>query len=236
LYCYGEMGFEKKKISEWGPYVREDIERENPRVIKLCKSGGQDRGQYHTVQGEIETELGRPVELTNNAPGSRIAGKMLLHEYFRWKPRYIPSRPITELDYGKAEYLLRNRGLKEYQSYLDSFKPPKPEDNIPRIQIFKNCPLLINAIKSCVYDKTHPQDVAEFPGDDPYDTVRYLADEAERYFTESLREHEKMKDVQALEQDLAETGDMHAFYMKARKLEKQQSPGIKAFRRYSRAR
>ncbi len=91
-------------------------------------------------------------------PGSRIAGKMLLHEYFRWKPRYIPQRNPVELDYAKAEWLLRNRGVKEYQSYLDSFKPPPTENNLPRIQIFSNCKLLINAIKSCVYDKTHTQD------------------------------------------------------------------------------
>lgn len=234
LFCYGEQAFEKKKIAEWGPYVKERIALENPRVIKLCKSGGQDRGQYHTVQGEIENELGMPVQLTNNAPGSRIAGKMLLHEYFRWKTRYIPTRSPSELDYGKAEWLLRNRGVKEYQSYLDSFKPSLPENNLPKIQIFNNCPLLINAIKSCVYDKTHTQDVAEFPGDDPYDALRYLADEAERYFTESLREHEQVQRTASLEKELALTGDMNAFYMNARKLEQKSVPI--ALRRYHRGR
>jgi hypothetical protein len=233
LYCYGERAFQKQKIAEWGPYVKEDLTRDNPRVIKLCKSGGQDRGQHHTVQGEIEAELGTTVELTNNAPGSRIAGKMLLHEYFRWKSRYIPSRPAAELDYARAEWLMRNRGLKEYQSYLDSFKPPKIESNLPKIQIFSDCKLLINAIKSCVYDKTHPQDVAEFPGDDPYDTVRYLVDEAERYFNLSIREHEHVQAVQQLEQNLAQTGDMHTFYMNARKLEQKQGSSLGALRRYS---
>ena len=233
LFIYREQSFQKMKIAEWCPYVREYLDAEAPRVIKLCKSGGQDRGSEHTIQGEIEKELGRPVELTNNAPGSRVAGKMLLHEYLRWKTRYVPTKNLPAYDSMKADWLLRNRGMREYQSYIDSYREPEVETNLPKIQIFNDCKLLINAIKSCVYDKTHPQDVAEFPGDDPYDGIRYLVDEADRYFNLASSEHKALQDRQHITDQLLSTGDMTAFYRNARKLENKQI--VAPIRRYHRA-
>jgi hypothetical protein len=219
VYVYREQSFQKTKIAEWTPYVKEFIDAEKPRVIKLCKSGGQDRGQEHTIQSEIEKGLGHPVELTNNAPGTRVAGKMLFHEYLRWKQRYVPMGKKEAYNQDVAESMLRNRGLKEYQSYLDSFKEPVLESNLPKLQIFKNCDLLRNAIKSCIYDKTHPQDVAEFPGDDPYDGIRYGIDEADKFFQSAARELREINQRKELEDRLTETGDMTAFYRNARRLE-----------------
>jgi hypothetical protein len=133
----------------------------------------------------------------------------------------------------KADWLLRNRGMREYQSYIDSYREPEVETNLPKIQIFNDCKLLINAIKSCVYDKTHPQDVAEFPGDDPYDGIRYLVDEADRYFNLASSEHKALQDRQHITDQLLSTGDMTAFYKNARKLENKQI--VAPIRRYHRA-
>jgi hypothetical protein len=94
--------------------------------------------------------------------------------------------------------------------------------------------LLPNAIKSCVYDKTNPQDVAEFPGDDPYDGIRYLIDTADRYFEESQYEFSKVQKTEALIAKLQQTGDMTAFYRNARKLDN--SNGVQPIRRYHRGR
>ena len=94
-----------------------------------------------------------------------------------------------------------------------------PEDNLPKLLIFDNCPLLINAIKSCIYDKTNPQDVGEFPGDDPYDGIRYLVDAADRYFESAESEFQKIQEREALTQQLERTQDMTAFYRNARRLE-----------------
>lgn len=219
VYIYREQAWQKTRIEEWAPYVKENVDRENPRVIKLCKSAGQDRGQEHTILEQISTALGRSVELTSNQAGSRIAGKMMLHEYFRWKPKYIPEQSLVPYNSEHANWLLRNRGIKEYNSYIDSYKPILPETNLPKLLIFENCPLLINAIKSCIYDKTNPQDVGEFPGDDPYDGIRYLVDAADRYFNDAQTEFQQIQEREALTQELERTQDMTAFYRNARRLE-----------------
>jgi hypothetical protein len=233
VFLYKELAWQKTKISEWGPYVKEDLDKDNPFVIKLCQSGAQNRGQEHTIQGDIEAELNRSVELSVNSPGSRVAGKMLLHEYLRWRPRYRPTLALPEFDGDKADWILRNRGPKEYDSYLAMYKPLPPENNLPKLQIFNTCKLLINAIKSAIYDKTNVQDVAEFDGDDPYDGIRYGLDACDRYFALSSSEHKKIVDREELTKSLETTGDMTSLYMKARMLERGQSTpyGVRRYRR-----
>lgn len=234
LYVYREQAWKKTKIEEWAPFVRDYIELEEPRIIKVCKSAGQDRGLEHTVQSQIEEALGRSVSLTTNTPGSRIAGKMLLHEYFRWKPKHIPGKELPIYSEERASWLLRNKGIQGYKDYLAIFEPVKEETNLPKVQIFNTCPLLIDAIKACIYDDKNPEDVAEFDGDDPYDGFRYLVDEADRYFDESAHEFENLKKREQIVAQLAATQDMTAFYRQARALETQ--PYIKPVRRFHRAR
>lgn len=222
---YRERAYQKTKIAEWGAYIREDVDLENPREIKLCRSGGQDRGQEHTVETEISMALDRAVSLTNNQAGTRISGKALLHEYLRWKPKYVPKQDTRLFDTEKAAYIMRNRGLDEYHAYLQSFIPPEPEKTLPKFQIFSTCKLLINAIKSCVYDKTHPEDVAEFPGDDPYDTVRYGLDACNKYVADSKGDFNKIQQTQQILDMLSKTNDMTAYYRNMRKLDTNQSSG-----------
>ena len=219
IILYREKGWQKTKIAEWGAEVKEWCDVEDPRIIKLCKSSSQERGQAHTVQSEVEKALERNVELTNNNPGTRIAGKMLMHEYFRWKPKYVPSFMQKDYNDEHAMWLLRNRGVIEFQSYMDSFRPRPEETNLPKLLVFNTCKLFINAIKSCVYDKTHKQDVAEFSGDDPYDAGRYLIDAADSFFRDANREKKKLDDQQRLHDMLSRTGDMTAFYREAHRLE-----------------
>lgn len=236
LYVYRELSFQKTKIQEWGSVLKEYLDKENPRQITFCKSAAQDRGQEHTIQQQIETAIDRPIGLSNNSPGSRVAGKQLLHEYLRWKPKYVPEFNPGEYSQEKAMWLLRNRGTKEYNSYLSSFRPPEAENNIPRLQIASSCQLLINAIKSATYAKPKnnipAEDVAEWDGDDPYDGIRYLCDAADRYFTEAQREMEKLKAQEQLIQRLNNTQDWTAFYRNARFIEKQSEGSVKPIARY----
>ena len=219
VYVYREQAWQKTKIEEWAAYVKEWIELENPRVIKICRSAGQDRGQEHTILEQVTTALGRAIEMVNNAPGTRVAGKLLLHEYLRWKEKYVPLAPVQTYNGEYAEWILRNRTSREYDSYLASFIPAEPETNLPKLQIFNTCPLLIDAIKTCSYDKTHPEDVAEFAGDDPYDAIRYLVDTCEKYFTESEDEFLKIQKRERLLIELNTTQDMTRFYRNMRTLE-----------------
>jgi hypothetical protein len=217
LYIYRELSWIKTKIEEWAPIVKELIEIENPRLVKFCKSAGHEQGQEHTIQEQISTALGVQIELTNNSPGSRIAGKQLIHEYLRWRPKPISAKG-NQFEYSEehAMWLLRNRGMAEYKSYLNSFSAPEPENNLPKLQIFSSCKLLIEAIKACSYDKKKIEDIAQFQGDDPIDGLRYLVDAAEQYFEVAAEEFKRIQKQEELVNKLSKDSDWTAFYRQMR--------------------
>lgn len=251
LYLYRELYWLKTKIEEWAPIVNDYIEREGAKTVKFCKSVSQDRGQEHTIQQQIEAALGRGIELSNNSPGSRVAGKMLLHEYLRWQKKPIVQQQLN-LEYSEehAMWLLRNKGLMDYKSYLSLFDPPEEETNIPKLQIFccedssegheghpNCCPLMIDAIQACSYDKTSKdgvpaEDVAEFSGDDPYDDLRYACDSAEQYFNEAGREFERIQKQAALTEALKNTGNWTAYYRNMRAIEASAANRMQVVRRF----
>lgn len=228
IYLYRELHWLKTKIEEWAPFIKDYCDKENPRLIKFCKSAGQDRGQEHTIQEQISSALGRDVELSDNKPGSRVAGKMLVHEYLRWKTK--PTLPTSEvLIYNEelAMRILRMQGDKAYHDYLNLFIPMEPETNIPKLQIFDCNPVMINAIKACSYDKPKnnkpAEDVAEFDGDDPYDDLRYACDAAENYFGTANEEFKKIQRQEELVARLQSNQDWTGFYRNMRKVESDSS-------------
>lgn len=239
LYLYRELYWFKTKINEWGPVVKDFIEREEPKVVKFCQSAKQDRGLEHTIQQQIEEALGRPIDLTTNSPGSRVAGKMNVHEYMRWKPKpVLPQSEMPSYSEERAMWIMRNKGMEEYKSYLALFDPPEEEslDTIPKLQIFlcdpdvadheghpNCCPQMIESIKACNYAESKKdipaEDVAEFNGDDPYDDLRYACDSAERYFDEASEEFKKVQKEAALIAQLNATQDWTAYYRNMRTIE-----------------
>jgi hypothetical protein len=235
LYLYRELNWLKTKIEEWAPIVKDYVKRDNPKIIKFCRSAGQDRGQEHTIQQQIETALGRPIELSNNSPGSRISGKMLLHEYLRWRPKpVVPQSDLPTYSEEYAMWTLRNKGLDDYKAYLKLFDSPELETNIPKLQIFRCdeaiheghpncCPLMIDSIRACSYDKPKDnrpaEDVATFEGDDPYDDLRYACDSAERYFADAYREFEKIQKQDIMTQVLMGNQDWTAYYRNMRSVD-----------------
>src|SRR5215467_2350022 len=236
LYLYREIYWIKTKIEDWAPVVKDYCDRENPKIIKWCKSVTQERGQEHTIQQQIEQALGRPIELSNNSPGSRVSGKMLVHEYLRWKQKpVIPQADMPTYSEEYAMWLLRNKGMETYRDYLKLFDPPEPEVNIPRLQIFRCdestheghpncCPLMIDAIRACSYDKKSKEgkpaeDVAEFDGDDPYDDLRYAVDTAERYFDSAVSEFQKLQKQDEITRRLSANNDFTAYYRNMRQIE-----------------
>lgn len=247
LYQYRELWWQKVKIAEWAPIIKDFYDREQPKAIKLCKSAGQDRGQEHTIQQQIEEAIGVPIELSVNSSGSRVAGKMLVHEYLRWKLKpTIPQSeiPIYSQDY--ASWILRNKGLMSYKEYLSLFDPPEPEINIPKLQILRCgekiheghpncCPLMIETIKACVYakpkDDKPAEDVAEFNGDDPYDDLRYACDSAEQYFIEAANEFTRIQKMENMNRILQNTNDWTAYYRNMKSMEGQVP--MQVARRYS---
>jgi len=237
IYIYREQHWVKTKIADWAPLVKHYIDKENPRLVRFCKSASQDRGQEHTIQQQIEEELGQQIELSNNSPGSRLAGKILIHEYLRWKPRFVEAseKPVYNEEY--AMWIHRNRGMTEYKSYLQSFDDVEPERNIPKLQIFKDaCPVLVEAIKACSYDKPKgnkpAEDIAEFDGDDPIDGLRYLVDAAESFFDDANVEFKRIQAQDALVRKLSTDQDWTAFYRNSTKVESDLTEVIKPVGRY----
>lgn len=250
LYLYRELTWTKTKITEWGPIVRSFIDMESPKIVKLCKSAGQDRGQENTIQTEIEKELG-PVTLTTNSAGSRVSGKTLLHEYFRWTPKpKVNKKDLLPFNYEKSLEIMRRQGNNAYISYLEQYDEPT-EELLPKYQIFccdkqdhsnctNCCPGAIDAIKSCNYSQNTKgdkpaEDVAEFSGDDAYDGQRYAVDTAEQYFQESADEFEKFRKQQALEEKLRKTGDWTGFYRTVEHSEQQNAVPMKMVRVFGRS-
>jgi len=239
IYFYREQSWQKTSIEEWGGHVKAFIDRENPRIIRVCKSAGQHRGQK-TIQEQIEEALNRQIELTDNSPGSRVATKLVLHEYLRWKQKFVPVNEVPIYDEEKAQWILRNKGLESYKLYLSIFDQIEEEQNLPKLLIFEQSPegneikLLPNAIKTCVYDKTHTQDVAEFPGDDAYDVIRYMVECADNYFGEAESEFKKVQKQQELIDKLTRDQDWTAFYRNSLVVESQTK--IQPINRYHRKR
>lgn len=232
IFIYREQAFKGVKIEEWAGYIKEYIDIDKPKIVKICRSAGRDEGHEHTIHQQVEVALGVPVELMKSSAGSRVSGKLLLHEYLRWKEKYIPTRKMSEYSDEKAAWLMRNSGMVEYKKYLASFNPPEREDNLPKLQIFDTCPLLINAIKACTYDQKNIEDVASFNGDDPYDAIRYLVDSADRYFNESDIEFKKFQQMNSIIEELQTTGNWNQYH---RRLEKNESSNLganKPMRRY----
>jgi len=226
IYIYREQYWRQVKIEEWAPYVKVFLDKENIKTVLFCRSTAQDRGQEHTIQQQIEDALGIGIELSANTPGSRVAGKALLHEYLRWKERPVVNgeRPAFDSDFAQKLYTGVDR--MAYHKYMAMFAKEEREANLPKMQILDCCPVLVSTLKSCSYAKSSKEgvpaeDVAEFDGDDPYDTCRYLVDRADRYFVESTEKFHAMLQQEKLAMDLIKDQDYTKFYMQARALEAQ---------------
>lgn len=238
MYLYRERHWFKTKIAEWAPLVKQDLDIERPKLVKFCQSAGQDRGQDQTIAQQISEKLGVNIELTVNSAGSRIAGKSLLHEYLRWKPiPILPPDEMPQYDEGYAMWIMRNKSVQAYKDYLRLFDPPEPEVNLPKFLIFRCeeedsthedhpncCPLMIDSIKACNYDKKGKdgksvEDVAEFEGDDPYDDVRYACQSAEQFISVSANEFKKVQERDRISKILEHNNDWTAFYRNMRSLE-----------------
>ena len=237
IYIYREQYWIKTKIAEWAPYVKANIDREHPRLVRFCQSAAQKRGEEHTIQEQIEAELKVPVELSQNSAGSRVAGKMMIHEYLRWTSKFVPLEEMPKYNEEYAMWIMRNRGMNEYKAYMNSFNPQEPENNLPKLQIFRDCcPILVNAIKACSYDKPKnnkaAEDIAEFEGDDPIDGLRYLVNAADGFFDEANTEFKRVQAQQQVMDKLSNTNDWTAFYRNMERIESQQDDSPKPITRY----
>jgi hypothetical protein len=240
LYIYREYTKKEAKTSTWATEVGNLSIGEKFTDIVLCRSAWQQRGEEATQQEQFTRYSGM---IARQSDSDRIAGKLLLQEYLRWKeaPAKSSKKKIIEYDQETALRILRVDGTNAYNSYCKSFQEIHESVSLPRIQIFPDCRELRRCIPLCIYEKKSnvsdkpAEDVREFAGDDPYDTIRYLIMAVDHYLGTLKDAGESRKRENNLIQDLNRTGNWNAYYRGMEKLERKRPPDmpIGRFRRHA---
>ena len=217
LYVYREFGAEREKVAIWGSTVHDLNGGDALADIVMDSTAFEERGEEHTLVEQFRQASGLNPRKADKGAGSRISGKVLVQELLRWRqiPKSIPTDSYNDV---KANTILRDEGMKAYAAYLDQFKVREEETNIPKLQVFDTCERLTEVVPNCVYDKdkdgNETEDVADFKGDDPYDTLRYLCRAYQRHIRESRTKFEDMASRAGAVRQLETTGDMTSFYRK----------------------
>ena len=240
LYIYREYFGKKLKVDEWAVDIRNLSVGEKFVDIVLDSTCFEERGEDQTIAEQFQFYSKFVPRPADKGKGSRISGKVLLQDFIRWQAKKkLDFGPVAPFDSMVAQDILRRDGLSSYHSYLQQYKPEEPEKNLPRLQVFGNCKELIRVIPLCVHDEKNKEDVAEFEGDDPYDTVRYMIRAVKRFQERPKRQQEINQQVAAARQSLDKTGDQTEYQRKMGVLaekSKRIGPQPKKFRRGRRAR
>lgn len=228
-FAYREYHQRQRDISDWAKTFRDLSAGERLVAVAIDPSAAQRRGSKNIVD-QFYDHSGYHAILADN---DRLGGKMLVHEYLRWKPkdRYIPPEGYSEKKFWEIYRLV---GEKAAVGYKALFEEQEAEKNIPKLQIFKHLTALRGAISLARYnEKGDPEDVAEWaptfdneklksPGDDPYDNLRYHLKQVERFINEGGYLTDNMKKVNDALQTLSVTGDQTSFHIKMDRLEHEQ--------------
>lgn len=175
VYIYRERTWKGKDIPYWASEIREinNESHEEPIVTIVCGSAWQERGT-ETVAEQFQRYSGLVPVSSENTPGSRISGLQSVHDFLRWENKTPLSSREQFYDLSKATAIFRTYGEEALKRYRSQFYDELPEENIPILQIFSTCEVLIDTIPMCIYDEKKTEDIAEFDGDDPIDNLRYL--------------------------------------------------------------
>ena len=203
------------KVSTWGTEIGRRAQGINLKGVVLDQNAWDNTNEDQSVAAQFETYSKLVPEKATKGPGSRKAGRVLLEEYLRWKPR--PKLKIAtgtpDIDY--AQFVFRMKGSEAYREYLSQFEEEEDETNIPKLQIFNTCKETIRVIPLCIWDETNIEDVQEFHGDDPYDCTRYGLKLASHFVHSSKREFDRLQKVENAIQAI----NSHNFYMQMAKIE-----------------
>ena len=222
LYIYREYAIKEAKTSTWATDIGRLSQGEKYSDIVLCRSAWQNRGDELTQQEQFTKYSGLTARQADN---DRIAGKLLIQEYLRWREKPKSKIVKDNFDSDFAARVLRMQGVEAYKSYLASFEPEKPEENLPKLQIFPDCIELRKCIPLCIYDKKSnttnkpAEDVREFNGDDPYDTLRYLINSVDKYLGTLKLEGDKRDRVSQILEKFQRTNDYNYLHRAMERVE-----------------
>jgi hypothetical protein len=236
LYIYRCYTAIQKTTRIWASDIARLSQNENIVRNPLDPGCWQEHRELTIAQEYEQYSKLRPEKADND----RHSGVQLIHEYLRFNPRPPRYTPEEGYDSQVAAQIMRLRGLKAHEEYVNLFKPEEPETNLPILQIFNPSPAtgtldLIETIPLAQYDEKDREDYAEFDGDDPLDCLRYLLKASEVYIEEVLNKTKYFEREADIHRQLSETGDMHSFYMRMANLEKsKRSLKPRPVRRFSR--
>jgi len=238
IYLYRERFYYKAKVAKWAVEFSIDSRNETIEWIKMDPSAWQQRGTEQTIAEEFQKFSGyTPVKADND----RIGGKMLIHEYLRLEQKPTLKLPQDNFSLDMAQKVLRQSGQKAYETYLDLFTPEQKEANLPKLQIFSSCTLLIETLPMCMYDEDadgkRAEDVKKWDakessdgtmtiGDDAYDNLRYGLKGIEKHIEESKRGENTSLQKAKLYEQLIASGNHTAFNQQMEKVEKAESQRV----------
>jgi hypothetical protein len=235
VIVYREYVSKKEYISTWASNVRRLSQfDENITAVVLDPSAWQNRGTEKTIADQFhDFSLFNPEKADND----RLGGKLLTHEFLRWKKRPERFKPSDGYSEVKALEIMRKYGTNAVTEYKKMFLPDALETNLPRLKIFSHCKNLIKTIPLMVYnqeanDPMKAEDVAKVDGDDPYDTLRYLLKAVDRYVLRVQKEAERRAELQHILIEHGKNQDTTHFYIEMDAYDKRNSRANASVSRY----
>jgi hypothetical protein len=224
VYIYRERVWQGRDIPYWGSEVRDINDENNENIIHfiLCGSAWQERGD-ETIADQVKRYIGLSPTSSENYQGSRVATLNLVHDFLRFENKIPKKSREVFYDLTKAQNIFRLHGPASLERYKNQFLDEPEETNIPVLQIFDTCKVLIETIPVCIYndDKGNPEDIQEFDGDDPIDNLRYLCKAVRKFLDGELNFNmEVAAKKDAIINELKQSNDMTRFYRQLEHLER----------------
>jgi hypothetical protein len=201
IYVYREYSCKKKSIMEWGADIQR-LSREDdvPYVAYVVDpSANKKFGLEKTVWEQIIAATDMPFELGDN---DRLGGISAVHDLLRWEPRKARFNAQEGFNQDTFDRIFRMYGRQPAEEYQKLFEPDLPESDLPLMQIFETCPILIETLPRVTYARNKDtgrkaEDYEEFDGDDPIDTLRYASKRVEAYYKGATEQWEHFKKMDA---------------------------------------
>ena len=241
IYIYREYTEVKAKISTWAVTVAKLSQGEKLDDVVLDPSAWGQRGDEYTIAEQFQQHSNLSPRPADN---DRISGKLLVQEYMRWRPKPAVIRPGA-LDMDVAQRILDYYGQETYDEYIRSFDNSDEKEDLsllPQLQSFETNEELNKCIPLCVYNdpttskRGSPEDVAEFIGDDPYDTVRYLLKACQHYLGTGVERNEERAQIARAILDLERTGDQTMYHIRMDKIDSNSRRSSRGVSRFHKAR
>jgi hypothetical protein len=222
VYIYRERAWYGRDIPFWASEIREinNEHHEQPVHTVLCGSAWQNRGG-ELIADEFQKYSDLVPSSSENTPGSRVAGLQLVHDMLRWEKKIALRAKNEFYDLALAQEIYRNYGPAALENYKKQFYDESEEENLPVLQIFEECKILIDTIPMAIYDEKKIEDIAEFEGDDPLDDLRYFCKAAKRFIEGEIGGLDIAAQKQEAINRLQVDSDMTAFYRRMEAIEKQ---------------